>query len=356
MSNIINFDSKVTLEQAVSLIVSARNCRFNLKGEPGIGKTSIVKSLQKATGMDAAIMSMPDMDLGDIAMPVIDHESRTTRYYPNARFKLHLGKPVIICLDEWSKAPDPVKNMTHPLLDTFRPRLGDVPVPEGSIIFLTGNLESDGVGDSMKAHTRMRVVNTHVAKPDNEAWKKWASGNDIHPVVIAWADRYPHAFASYTDDGQKGNEFIFDPQRQREGYVTPRTLELASNIIHAREGFDTHSLGVALAGAVGRPAAESLKSFIRHQDSLPPWTEILKTPTTAKLPKDPGAMAVMVFSSIERITKGTELDAVLQYLSRTDEEWQSVFCLGMAHHEAKSSFTFTNKTFANWVEKNQDLL
>ena len=57
-----------------------------------------------------------------------------------------------------------MKNMLHPLLEVFNPRLGDIPVPEGSIIYLTGNLDTDGVGDGLAQHTRQRVAELIVSK------------------------------------------------------------------------------------------------------------------------------------------------------------------------------------------------
>ena len=52
-------------------------------------------------GHNASYIDVPNMDLGDIAMPVVDHDTRVTRYYPNARFRLHEGKPVIVMENGW---------------------------------------------------------------------------------------------------------------------------------------------------------------------------------------------------------------------------------------------------------------
>ena len=355
MSNLITFDNFVSLAEAKELIQHNITTRFHLVGEPGIGKTSLVKALREALGYASSIMSCPEMDLGDIAMPVIDHETGTTKYYPNARFLFHLGKPVIICLDEYTKGVQPIQNMLHPLLDTFEPRLGNIPVPEGSIIFTTGNLESDGVGDSMKAHTRMRVSVLPVSKPNDTQWKAWGAENGIHPVMLAWADRHPHAFASYTDEGQNGNELIFNPLHPRDGYFTPRTGELASNIIKNKDKVSFHALTVALQGVVGKSAAESICAFVRHQDSLPSWKDIINDPMGTKIPTDPGALAVLTFGGVERVQDGKELEAVLKYLERTGE-WDALFCIAMAGHKDKHDIAFTSKKFAEWVALNEDLL
>ena len=138
----ITFGKTITLAQAAKLILSTPENRYLLRGEPGIGKSSLLKALS-ASKPDHAVsyIDVPNMDLGDIAMPVIDHESKTTAYYPNRRFMMHTGKPVITMLDEFTKGAEPVKNMLHPLLEKANPRLGDIPVHPESIIFLTGNLE-----------------------------------------------------------------------------------------------------------------------------------------------------------------------------------------------------------------------
>ena len=345
----------VTLNQAADLILACPNNRFMLQGEPGIGKSSIIKAIQEKTGYAACYIDVPNMDLGDIAMPVIDHETKTTKYYPNARFQFHLGKPVIIMLDEFSKGADPVKNMLHPLLEVVNPRLGDVPVPPGSIIFMTGNLSSDGVGDGLKAHTKMRITMVEISKPTAKEWLVWAADNAISPVVMAWVDRNPHALASYRDGDQQGNQYIFMPNTVQGAVVTPRTLELASNIIKMRSSFDHIALHAALAGTVGAPAANSIAAFIAHQDSLPSWKDIIEQPHRTRLPTEQGALAVLVFGAIERVERSS-LPQFLDYISRAEEEWQTIFCLGLARSKTKQAMAFTCKAFSDWAVKNEDLL
>lgn len=346
----------VTLKQAAALILANPGNRFFLQGEPGIGKSSIIKMLAASTGYATAYIDCPNMDLGDIAMPVIDHETRTTRYYPNGRFQLHHGKPVIIMLDEFTKAADPVKNMLHPLLEVHNPRLGDVSLPPGSIVFLTGNLESDGVGDSLLAHTKMRITRVEVGKPAADEWLEWAVGNDVDPIVMAWVKRTPHCLASYREGNQKGNEFIYMPNTVQESVVTPRTLELVSNIIKMRHAFDPDALRAAMIGTVGASAASSIAAFIQHHESLPSWEEITTNPLGARIPANDGAMHVLVFGAVQRVRTPQEMDAMMEYTGRCHVEWQSIFNLQMAKNHANQALLFRCAKFAKWITKNQDLL
>lgn len=350
----INQPPTVTLDQAACLILDNPTVRFGLFGEPGIGKTSIEKILVRKSGYKAFILAMTEMELGDLALPTINHETKTTAFYPSERFGLHLGEPVIVILDEWTKAPKPVKNMTHGLLEASNPRLGCLPAPDGSIILMTGNLASDGVGDSMEAHTSQRVVKLHISKPTAEQWDVWAGANNMHHIIRAWVDRNPHCLASYLDDDQKGNEFIFNPRVQQNGCISPRVLELISRILYGRSS-DAHATHAGIAGIAGLSAADSISAYIRHNDGLPSFQDITDNPSTAKLPVDPGACAVLTFGMLERVNEVT-LKPILKYLRRLDEEWQCIFCIALARNTQKQKFAFEEVEFANWVRDNEDLL
>jgi len=353
----INFGSTVTLKQAAMLIMTNPKVRFLVRGEPGIGKSTMFTLIAKllASTHNAAYMDVPNMDLGDIAMPVIDHETRTTRYYPNARFRLHEGKPVLVMFDEFTKGPEPVKNMLHPMLEITNPRLGDLFIDPESIIFMTGNLLTDGVGDNMKAHTRNRIVEIVVSKPDYKEWLEWAVNNDIDPVIMAWVRQFPHALASYTDGDQSTNLYIYNPKTVQTAYVTPRSLAIASNIVRTRDANGPEATIAALKGSIGEAAARDMQAFIAYQDQLPTWDSIIASPKTAMVPTSAGASAVLVFGAIQRVDKQS-LTPFMQYVERFDSEWQACFAINLCANAAKQPMAFTNQAFADWLERNEDLL
>jgi hypothetical protein len=353
----INFGSTVTLAQAAQLIMSNPKVRFLVRGEPGIGKSSMLSIIEKALASThlGAYLDVPNMDLGDIAMPVIDHENKVTRYYPNARFRLHEGKPVAIMMDEFTKGAEPIKNMLHPLLEITNPRLGDIPIDPQSIIFMTGNLLSDGVGDNMKAHTRNRIVEIIVRKPDSDEWLDWALNNDIDASVMAWVRQFPHALASYTDEGQNENPYIFNPRKALTAYVSPRSLAIASNIVSTRDRNSTESVIAALKGTIGEAAARDMQAFIDYQDQLPSWDSIIQSPRTAKVPDSAGACAVLVFGAISKIER-SNVNQFFEYLNRFEAEWQACFAINVAKNQTKSSVAFACPAFTKWIAANQDII
>lgn len=352
----INFGSTVTLTQAAQLIMSNPKVRFLVRGEPGIGKSTMLSYISKALAAthNAAYIDTPNMDLGDIAMPVVNHEQRITTYYPNARFRLHEGKPVVIMLDEFSKGAEPIKNMLHPLLEVTNPRLGDVSIDEESIIFMTGNLASDGVGDSLKAHTRNRIVEIVVKKPDSDQWLEWAVNNDIDPSVMAWVQQFPQAMASYTD-GDKDNPYIYNPRAVQTAYVSPRSLAIASNLVKTRGIVGADSTIAALKGAIGESAARDMQAFVDYQDQLPSWDSITASPASALVPTSAGACAVLVFGAISKVDKQS-ITPFMKYLERFEAEWQACFAINISKNPTKQAIAFSSQAFAKWVGDNEDIL
>jgi hypothetical protein len=355
MASEISFGKSVSLDQAANVILRTPMNRYLLEGEPGIGKSTLIKALAaKLPDHEVAYIDVPNMDLGDIAMPVIDHDNKVTKYYPNARFKMQTGKPVIIMLDEYTKGAQPVKNMLHPLLEVTNPRLGDMPVHPDSIIFLTGNLSTDGVGDQLPAHSRNRIIPLQVRKPDADEWINWGVNNGIEAEVLAWVKQYPHAFASYMDAGQAENPYIFNPRKAQKAFVSGRSLERVSNIVRVRSSLDSDTLIAAMTGAVGESAARDMQAYIEFSDQLPTWEATIKDPTRTPVPESAGACAVLVYGAIAKVDKET-ITPFMQYLERFESEWQACFAINIAR-SPKQSVAFSCKAFSDWVAKNEDLL
>ena len=352
----INFGKSVTLKQAAKIIVASPMNRYLLRGEPGIGKSSLTATLKELLPRHhVAYMDVPNMDLGDIAMPVIDKDTKTTRYYPNARFMFHTNEPVIVNLDEFTKGAEPIKNMLHPLLEAHNPRLGDIPVHPESIVFLTGNLATDGVGDNLKAHSLNRIIPLTIQKPSFDEWAEWGMNHGIAPEILAFGRQVPQIFASYTDASQKENPYIYNPLKATQAYVSPRSLERASNIINVRHQLDSDSVIAALSGAIGEAAARDMQAYMEYADQLPTWESTIKDPTHALVPKSAGAAAIVVFGAIQKVDK-TTIEPFMQYLERFEPEWQAAFAINIAKSKTKQAVAFGCKAFSNWVAKNEDLL
>jgi hypothetical protein len=357
--SVINFGHSVSLREfAQAIHTVGRNVTVIGQGEPGIGKSAMLRVLEKQNpDYEVAYIDCTLLDLGDFALPYTEavdgltSVNKITKFAPNARFKMHEGKPVIVMLDEIGKAMKAVKNVLLTLM--LEHRIGDHYLPDGSIVFGTTNLLTDGVGDMLEAHARNRVCFVTVRKPDADEWIEWAISNDIDPTIIAWVKQFPHALASYTDASQKDNPYIFNPTRAGSGaVVTPRSLEKASHVAKQRSELGDALTISLLTGTIGESAARDMQAFFTVVDKLPTWESILHDPKGAKMPDDTVAKCILVFSAITRVEKDT-LAKWMDYVQRMDMEWQALFATSVMKSQIKQAFCVMNKEFKDWALKNQ---
>jgi hypothetical protein len=365
----IKFGSSLTLNEFANAIATVgSDVTIIGQGEPGIGKSSMLKAVAKRyPDYEVAYIDCTLLDLGDFALPYTELAStsagdlKVTKFAPNARFKFQSGKPVIVMLDEIGKAMKAVKNVLLTLM--LEKRIGDMSLPEGSIVFGTTNLATDGVGDSLEAHARNRVCFVTVRKPhagfqpdgsiDSDSWGAWAVENDIAPEVLAWVKQFPHALESYTDPAQKDNAYIFNPTRAgQSAFVTPRSLEKASHIARKRADLGDGVTISALAGTIGESAARDMQAFFTVVDKLPTWEAIVNSPSTAKVPDDAVAKCILTFSAITRVDKDT-LPKWLKYADRLDKELQALFARSIVKSTTKQAMAVSNKEFVKWATDNQ---
>jgi hypothetical protein len=353
-----------TLTEAENLILSlGANGTCHLVGEPGVGKTSMFKNIVRRTGFKGIYIDAPNIELGELGIPIPDHSTKTTRIYPNEQWGFHLDEPKVIFIDEFTKAHTAVKNMLHPMLNEPRMIMG-IPLHPQDIVVTAGNFTGDGVGDNMMAHSRNRVTVVQVKKPhagfnpdgsiDADSWGAWAVDNEVAPEVLAWVKETPHALASYLDPAQSGNKYIFNPKEAQKSFVSPRSLVRASNILKARAGVTTNATVCALEGTIGAPAARDLMAFVEVADSLPKWEDIVKSPTTAQVPSSPAALCLLAFSAVQRVDRET-IGKFFEYLKRTPKELQSVFCLTGMKNDDKKKLFLTSQSFVDWMRVNQYL-
>jgi len=311
---------RVNLTQAATLIATVGSYNtFMLRGAPGVGKSSILRTLSAA---------MPDylpcyidcstLDLGDLQMPVVDHETMTTRFAPNIRFGVYPGqtRPVLIMLDELSKTPRSVLNALLPVM--LERRMGDVPLPVGSVVFATGNLDTDGVGDQIPAHAYNRMTVLDVDNPTADEWQRWAAANGIAPELVKFAHDFPEVFQRYDDlPKDHTNPYIFDPRRGMvRSFCSPRSLEKASNIIKQRELLGEATLP-ALIGTVGEAAGRQIESFTALFDKLPRLPQIVADPMGCPLPGDAGACYMMAIHLAGK-ADAQNGEAIARYVQRWD--------------------------------------
>lgn len=349
MNNMLSFN------QVVNLIAAVGSKRTVIvEGENGIGKTALFHRLKQLPQFADHIAVDPvdctQLSDGSVWMPDLDRENGISRELPNERFGVsktnQLGvngaKPIMVFLDEIAKAPQFIKNVLAPII--YERRVGNYHMPEGSVVFCATNLAVEGLGDSIQAHLRNRLVFVKMRKPTASEWVNWAIDRSVNASVIAFVNNYPQVMDSFIDydkggkfegkDMAKDNGYIFNPRSMALAYATPRSLVAASDILDAGDGvLDDETLEAALVGTIGATTAEALSSFVRFGRDICSLERVIKDPATAPLSDNPTAQLVQVFQFVSRVDKREDAEKIVEYVWRMKAEMQSIFCNTVAQSQ-----------------------
>lgn len=314
-----------SLKQVANLIanVGVSNTVF-AQGEPGIGKSSVLKMLEAKMGSAYQYIyaDCPLMDLPDFAMPMVDAATRTTHFAPSSLWGFNDPRPKVIMLDEVSKAPNVVKPMfTRLMLERC---IGEFKLPEGSIVFATGNNASDGVGDTMQGHINNRVTRVPVGKPSVEDFIEYGINNRTNEVILALVHQMPHILNSYESDPD--NPYIFNPKKNTGAYASPRSLTKAGFIVDKRAELGDELTQVALAGTIGVSLAGDMMAYALIGDKLPSWEQVVKNPEKCPIPDGAPAQLMLALGSVPLIKPETA-GAFTTYFKRFPLEIRGLWAL-----------------------------
>ena len=323
-----------------------------VQGHMGTGKSSLLKALAKALpDHTPCYFDCTTKDLGDITIPQLQtiDDQGYVRYVTNEELGLHLGKPLILMIDEYGKANPAVKNAMLRLM--LERELGSYKFK--GVLFATTNLGAEGVGDLLPPHARNRITVVTSRKPTNMEWIEWGIGNGIDHTLLGWCKDNPQLFHSFEDvKDPESNPYIFHPKAARTAFVTPRSLEAASDWLKNRDGLDDQTVTAMLMGTVGERAAMDLMAFVKLSDQLPSLESIKKDPMQAKVPESDAAVCMVVYRTLAVIERDW-VGAWMDYMARLDKEAQTMFAMQVRRPTYnKQTEVVTNKKFTAWCMAN----
>lgn len=327
-------------------------------GENGTGKTSLMHQAARDPFYKDHIMSLVEctqLSDGSVWMPDIDRAKGVSRELPNEMFGvtntnqygMDGSKPVFICFDEILKPVQFIKNMiAAPIHER---RIGTKRFPEGSIVVGLSNNMDEGLGDSLQPHLRSRMCLVQMLKPTMEEWvNDFAIPAKLNSAVIACAHENPRMFDSYIDFEQGGkyqgkqqekeNPWIFNPRVAQDGFVSPRTLHMASKIVNKKDNLPGRALDAGLDGALGRAGGRTMASFVRFIDDITSYERVIADPLKAPVTSNPTAQMVQVFQFITRTDTREQASAVVTYVKRMKNEMQSLFVRNVANSQRIVTF------------------
>lgn len=292
-------------------VAHTTNQPLMLWGEPGIGKSSLVKQYAASVGAQLIDWRLTLMDAVDMRGTPREKNGRTY-WAPPAELPSN-GKGILF-LDELAQARMEVKNVAAMLV--LERRIGEWKLPEGWWICAASNRLGDAAGtSSMPTHLNNRFwhADLNVSFAD---WEKWAVANDIDYRVLAYLKYRTSALLQ------------FDPRSKEAAFATPRSWALMSAIMK-NVGEDTASVGFELlsswaAGAVGRAHGNEFAGFLRTMHSLCSIEQILLSPETVSTPTDPSvsyALATGLAPQVDRNSIGN----AFKFMNRLGKEFSFIF-------------------------------
>ncbi len=352
----------LSIEQTANLIHSVPNRTVIAQGHMGSGKTSGISAALAKLRPDNIYVEFDctNKDIQDLSGPKFMKAaegmiSDYIEFVPNAELGAHLGKPITLNFDELFKAPEPVKKGVRRIM--LERKVGSLKLPEGSLIYGTSNLGSEGLGDVLQAHQRNAMIIVNTRKPTMVEYLEYGINNNFNHVFLGWCKDNPQLMNTFLEvKDPDENPYIFHPNAVgRSAFFTCRTGEFASDILNSSEHMDDVTTQAALMGAIGDRGAMDLMSFVKLADQLPSLQSVKDDPKNAKVPDSASAICMVVYRTLAALEKDW-LNAWMDYLPRLDTEAQALFANGVrAPKYSKQAMVMQNKKFTEWAMKNSHL-
>jgi len=246
-----------SLQESLEALVAQKVPAF-IWGAPGIGKSSIVKSIAKEQGMECIDLRLALMDPTDLkGIPFYDKESHSALWAPPA-FLPTKGEGILF-LDELNSAPPSVQASAYQLI--LDRKVGEYTLPDGWAIVAAGNREGDrGVTYRMPAPLANRFVHFEL-EVSVEDWREWAYSVAFDERIIA--------YISYKNE----HLFTFNAKSDIKSFATPRSWEYVNGILQTK--LKGELLLETIGATVGRDVAVSFVGFMKIASRLPDIEAIL---------------------------------------------------------------------------------
>lgn len=324
-------------KQAVRHLVTQKRPGF-LVGQPGIGKSDIVRQVADELGIGFIDMRLSLYDPTDLkGFPFPNRKTGRTEWLPLGTMPFE-GEGILV-LDELPNAPQSVLNAAYQLM--LDRGIGEYKLPEGWAIMAAGNREGDRSGvNRMPSALISRLVYLPLETNVDE-FALYAVPAGVKPDVLAYL---------YFKNSELNT---FTPDTATQPYACPRTWMFVSNNI-IEHGLPADIERELLVGTIGEGATHGFVAFRRMANELPTVEEILKSPKKARLPdqNNIGAMySISTTLALNAVPKN--FGDMLTYIERLPKEFHIMFVRDAGRRNNALSET---EAFSHFIDKNRKLL
>lgn len=304
-------------------------------GPPGSGKTAAQIEIAKRMRLAHRFqIKKSHHDVPEIAgLPVPDHKTRLTHYYPSADMlpPSDLTGGLLFVHDETSDENTSQQNLTCQFI--YENGLHSYRCPDNTYHFLTGNRVSDRSGANrivMKLGNRCALI---TVIPTVDELFAYGSANGWNIMVLAFLKMHGNERINPSDNRMDAPTFFnsFDPsdplQMVKPSFSSSRSLEFLSNYcnyIDASEpGLSSGVVSADAATLVGTPTATKFGGFREIAQHMPDIDAIIQGKHVAQPQKSEvmWSTALTLASRADQKNVGT----IFQWLDKGPAEFLSVF-------------------------------
>lgn len=232
-----------------------------LRGAPGVGKSTIVRTVAENLGIGFIDVRLAQMERVDFAgLPSI--KDGMTEWNVPSFWPRDMKSKGIILLDEITSAPSDCQVAAYSVVLDRRIPNSNYVLPNGWLIVAAGNRTCDrAVVKTMSSALANRFVHFEV-EANAEDWVKWATINEINPAVVGFINYRP------------GNLFKMEGQNLEQGWPSPRSWERVSNCIKTFGG-NSNILRKVVYGLIGNSVGLEFMEFFKMSSEFEAILEIM---------------------------------------------------------------------------------
>lgn len=345
-------------KEAISGRPNACRCIY-LKSAPGRGKTETLASAPALIGaalnvnLGLVIINGPLLNPPDsVGYLVPKHgegyaESIFTspfwwRTVEGKRLEEYDGG--IIVVDEADKMDVDVKKVIGEA--ALSGRLGPHILPPGWVVWMAGNTSEHRSGSTKELDHLINRRREIDVSDDLDSWQAWAAKKGVMPITKAFVHNY--------------TEIVFSKgvPKDQGPWCTPRSMVMADSFLQTvKEVFGSipendPDVLEEVTGNIGPAACSQYFTFVKLDNQMPKFEDIVKKPKDVKVPEAPDARMLICYHLAHRVTSETA-SSVVTYMERMPKE----FAVTFAHSACKRDFKLVmNQAFQSWAQRNSSLM
>ena len=290
-------------------------------GPPGGGKTTLARTVAKATGRKFILQALSQVDVVDIR-GILTVQDGVARYALPAWLPTAQTGPSLIVFDDMTQAPVSVMNGVSELLcdrtlggeDTYK-------LPANAAMVATANRRADRAGtNEMPTHIRNRLVHLTLTTSveDTVGFETDPNYLRVEPITMeppTKAHPMVMAFLRFRSDLLD----TFDPLKSTDpAFASRRSWGFVSKLLPFIEN-DPALLGPMVCGSVGEAAGTEFVAFMQLLTSIPDWRLVFADPKTAPIPEEPSMQYAFLAQVVRHVTL-KNAQAFCAYLNRLSQD------------------------------------